>query len=236
MAARRAARGHAAQNGPDGAIALEIQSRATDVLTACSFHDVTGQRTTQVVNTLRYVEQRVNSMLEIWSLEALTPARLRTRRRRARRGGGEADAPIPGPGTSRADRRALRALQGGTGGDTCARGRRGRGWGAEPRSAVLIRRAPPRLVRHRSSRLPALPAAWALDAAGGRPFCSPVGEIGGDHVGNQEQARYSCAACHDQQQGIHPMSPRSVCGGAGKCCGGKPNVLRRFEGILVNAG
>ena len=44
----------------------EIQNEATEILMACSFQDITGQRTTKVVNTLRYLEQRVNAMLEIW--------------------------------------------------------------------------------------------------------------------------------------------------------------------------
>jgi chemotaxis regulatin CheY-phosphate phosphatase CheZ len=59
------------KEGPDGKIAIEIQTRATEALTACSFQDITGTRITQVVNTLRYVEQRVNAMLEIWGLEPL---------------------------------------------------------------------------------------------------------------------------------------------------------------------
>jgi chemotaxis regulatin CheY-phosphate phosphatase CheZ len=50
-------------------VAQEIQAQVTEVLTACSFQDITGQRTTKVVNTLRYIEQRVNSMLEIWGVE-----------------------------------------------------------------------------------------------------------------------------------------------------------------------
>jgi chemotaxis regulatin CheY-phosphate phosphatase CheZ len=50
-------------------IADEIQMQVTEVLTACSFQDITGQRTTKVVNTLRYLEQRVNSMIEIWGID-----------------------------------------------------------------------------------------------------------------------------------------------------------------------
>jgi chemotaxis regulatin CheY-phosphate phosphatase CheZ len=50
-------------------IVEEIQAQVTEVLTACSFQDITGQRTTKVVNTLRYIEQRVNSMIEIWGTE-----------------------------------------------------------------------------------------------------------------------------------------------------------------------
>ena len=43
-------------------------------MTACSFQDITGQRTTKVVNVLRYIEQRVNSMVQIWSGDAVDPA------------------------------------------------------------------------------------------------------------------------------------------------------------------
>jgi len=56
------------------AIADEIQTQVTEVLTACSFQDITGQRTTKVVNTLHYIEQRVNSMIEIWGVEAAQTA------------------------------------------------------------------------------------------------------------------------------------------------------------------
>ncbi len=50
-------------------LADEIIAQVTEVLTACSFQDITGQRTTKVVNTLRYIEQRVNSMIEIWGVD-----------------------------------------------------------------------------------------------------------------------------------------------------------------------
>jgi len=54
-------------------IADDIVAQVTEVLTACSFQDITGQRTTKVVNTLRYIEQRVNSMIEIWGVDGLLP-------------------------------------------------------------------------------------------------------------------------------------------------------------------
>ncbi len=57
------------RDGEIGEIALEIAAQVTEVLTACSFQDITGQRTTKVVNTLRYIEQRVNSMIEIWGVD-----------------------------------------------------------------------------------------------------------------------------------------------------------------------
>jgi chemotaxis regulatin CheY-phosphate phosphatase CheZ len=72
------------KNGDVAPIAEEIQMQVTEVLTACSFQDITGQRTTKVVNTLRYLEQRVNSMMEIWGLEGMTqsapPADIEDRR------------------------------------------------------------------------------------------------------------------------------------------------------------
>ena len=46
-----------------------LSAQATEILTACSFQDLTGQRITKVVNTLRYLEQRVNAMIEIWGVE-----------------------------------------------------------------------------------------------------------------------------------------------------------------------
>ena len=57
------------KTGDVAPIADEIVAQVTEVLTACSFQDITGQRTTKVVNTLRYIEQRVNSMIEIWGVD-----------------------------------------------------------------------------------------------------------------------------------------------------------------------
>jgi chemotaxis regulatin CheY-phosphate phosphatase CheZ len=62
------------RDGAVAAISDEIQGQVTEVLTACSFQDITGQRTTKVVNTLRYIEQRVNSMIEIWGVDGQAPA------------------------------------------------------------------------------------------------------------------------------------------------------------------
>ena len=62
------------RDGAVAAISDEIQGQVTEVLTACSFQDITGQRTTKVVNTLRYIEQRVNSMIEIWGVDGQPPS------------------------------------------------------------------------------------------------------------------------------------------------------------------
>jgi chemotaxis regulatin CheY-phosphate phosphatase CheZ len=48
----------------------ELEELGTNLLMACSFQDLTGQRMTKVVNTLRYLETRVNAMIEIWGITA----------------------------------------------------------------------------------------------------------------------------------------------------------------------
>ena len=48
---------------------LETLERiGTEVLMACSFQDLTGQRIAKVVNTLRHIEQRFDSLLAIWEV------------------------------------------------------------------------------------------------------------------------------------------------------------------------
>lgn len=44
----------------------ELDRRATEIYTACSFQDLTAQRTTRIVNTLRYLEDRIAAMMAIW--------------------------------------------------------------------------------------------------------------------------------------------------------------------------
>lgn len=44
----------------------EITERVMSIFEACNFQDITGQRITKVVNTLKFVEERVERMIEIW--------------------------------------------------------------------------------------------------------------------------------------------------------------------------
>jgi chemotaxis protein CheZ len=46
-----------------------IDQRAVDIYMACSFQDITGQRTGKVVLALHLIEQRINAMIEIWGVE-----------------------------------------------------------------------------------------------------------------------------------------------------------------------
>lgn len=58
------------RDDPDMAeVADAIEAWNIEIMTACSFQDITGQRTTKVVNTLRYIEQRVNTMIGIWGVD-----------------------------------------------------------------------------------------------------------------------------------------------------------------------
>ena len=52
--------------GEQQAMAADIQERVLQIYEACNFQDLTGQRITKVVNVLRFIEDRVNRMMEIW--------------------------------------------------------------------------------------------------------------------------------------------------------------------------
>lgn len=45
----------------------DLDNEVSNIFTACSFQDLTGQRTTKVVNALRYLEQRIAVMMNVWS-------------------------------------------------------------------------------------------------------------------------------------------------------------------------
>jgi chemotaxis regulatin CheY-phosphate phosphatase CheZ len=47
--------------------ALDMES--TNILMACGFQDITGQRISKVVSTLRYLEERVDAMIRIWGID-----------------------------------------------------------------------------------------------------------------------------------------------------------------------
>lgn len=46
-----------------------IQEKLTEIITACSFQDITGQRIQKVVQVLRFLEFRVDAMIETWGLD-----------------------------------------------------------------------------------------------------------------------------------------------------------------------
>jgi chemotaxis protein CheZ len=62
------------EQGLDAAVCDLIDSKATDVYTACSFQDLTGQRTRKVIQVMRYLEGRINAMIGIWGLDGAMAA------------------------------------------------------------------------------------------------------------------------------------------------------------------
>ncbi len=54
--------------GSIDASCARIDNDVTDIYTACSFQDITGQRTQKVVQVLTYLESRINAMVSIWGL------------------------------------------------------------------------------------------------------------------------------------------------------------------------
>jgi len=53
------------------ALASDIQNRVVKIFEACNFQDLTGQRITKVVGTLKFIETHIVRMMEIWGgLEA----------------------------------------------------------------------------------------------------------------------------------------------------------------------
>ena len=55
-------------SGTDTEVCDAIDNHATHIFMACSFQDITGQRTTKVVNVMHYLEQRVNAMINLWNV------------------------------------------------------------------------------------------------------------------------------------------------------------------------
>lgn len=47
-----------------------IEGRVIAILEACNFQDITGQRINKVVNTMKFIEERVKAMIEIWGVDA----------------------------------------------------------------------------------------------------------------------------------------------------------------------
>jgi chemotaxis protein CheZ len=57
------------EKGAEAGLCDTLDHRATDIYTACSFQDITGQRTGKMVKVLRFIEQRINAVIEIWGAE-----------------------------------------------------------------------------------------------------------------------------------------------------------------------
>jgi chemotaxis regulatin CheY-phosphate phosphatase CheZ len=54
------------ENQVDEQVCERIDKLATDIYTACAFQDLTAQRTQKVVRTLRFLEGRINALMDEW--------------------------------------------------------------------------------------------------------------------------------------------------------------------------
>jgi chemotaxis regulatin CheY-phosphate phosphatase CheZ len=61
--------------------AEQIDQEATNILMACGFQDITGQRIAKVVSTLRYLEERVDAMIRIWGVDGIAADEIAMRSR-----------------------------------------------------------------------------------------------------------------------------------------------------------
>ncbi|CAA7624937.1 protein phosphatase CheZ [Magnetospirillum sp. SS-4] len=68
--------GEARAAAGDNPALAEVFDKVTDkvnmVFEACSFQDITGQRISKVVNSLKFVEERVNTIILTWGKDELT--------------------------------------------------------------------------------------------------------------------------------------------------------------------
>jgi chemotaxis protein CheZ len=77
-------------NSPDQQKILseEIQERIISIYEACNFQDLTGQRISKVMNTMKFIEKHIYDMMEIWggvdAIRAHTPPIVDTREGDAR--------------------------------------------------------------------------------------------------------------------------------------------------------
>lgn len=53
-------------SGDDQGMANDAAEAVMTIFEACNFQDITGQRITKVVKTMRFIEERIDSMMEIW--------------------------------------------------------------------------------------------------------------------------------------------------------------------------
>ena len=54
------------KNDQNAALIADVQERVIKIFEACNFQDLTGQRITKVVSTLKFIETHILRMMEIW--------------------------------------------------------------------------------------------------------------------------------------------------------------------------
>ena len=62
------------ERGTDPNACDRIDALTTETYTACSFQDITGQRTRKVIDALHFLERRLDAMIAIWREPGAAPA------------------------------------------------------------------------------------------------------------------------------------------------------------------
>lgn len=78
-----AALGKIASPEQQAALSEDIQERVVSIFEACNFQDLTGQRISKVMNTMKFIEHHINVMMDIWggvdAIKVHAPAIIDTR-------------------------------------------------------------------------------------------------------------------------------------------------------------
>ncbi len=53
-----------------GTLGDQIANEIIKIFEACSFQDITGQRTTKVIKTIRFIEAKILALIDIWGVDA----------------------------------------------------------------------------------------------------------------------------------------------------------------------
>jgi chemotaxis protein CheZ len=53
-----------------GTLGDQVANEIIKILEACNFQDITGQRTTKVIKTIRFIEEKILALINIWGVDA----------------------------------------------------------------------------------------------------------------------------------------------------------------------
>jgi len=53
-----------------GTLGDQIANEIIRIFEACNFQDITGQRTTKVIKTIRFIEEKILALIDIWGVDA----------------------------------------------------------------------------------------------------------------------------------------------------------------------
>ena len=72
-----AAHREAVASSGDAAWLGELDDKINAMFEACAFQDITGQRITKVLGALKFIEERINAMADLWGRKGLSDAPVR---------------------------------------------------------------------------------------------------------------------------------------------------------------